>query len=146
MTYDPRKVVSYGYPLDDFTFTYNISGTVDQTSLGKALTQDTSAASTFKLAGDGDPIDGRLWSYEDRTQQGAGKVGAVQRRFKELLPIKAGLAGLNVVAIGDTVVGAGAGEVKSLNDGSAKTKNHAINQVVELVTISGTAYAVVECL
>jgi hypothetical protein len=86
MTYDPRKVVSAGFPLDDFTFTYNISGAVTQANLGAALTIDTTAASTMKLAGDGAPIHGRLQSYEDRSQQGAGKTGTVQRKFKERFP------------------------------------------------------------
>jgi hypothetical protein len=142
MPYDPRKVVSYGFPLDETTFTYNISGTVTQDDTGKAMTFDTTADSTMKLAGDGDPIDGRLFSYEDRTQQGAGKTGGVARRFKEKLPIKAGLTGVNAVARGDTVVGAGNGEVKSLNDGSAKIKDHTRNVVV---AIEGT-FAVVESL
>lgn len=146
MTYDPRKVVSYGFPLDDVTFTYNISGTVAQTDLGKALSQDTAAASTMKLAADGDSIIGRLVSYEDRSQQGAGKTGAVQRRFKELLPIKSGLTGINAVAVGDTVCGAGSGEVRALNNGTAKTPDPTKNIVVELVTINSVAYAAVERL
>lgn len=144
--YDPRNIVSYGFPLDDTTFTYAINGTTDQASVGKALTLDTSGTSTMKLAGAGDPIHGRLSTLEDRTQQGAGVTGAVQRRFKELLPIKAGLAGLDAVAVGDTVVGAGAGEVKALNDGSAKTHNESINLVVALVTIAGSNFAAVEKL
>jgi hypothetical protein len=146
MTYDPRKVVSYGFPLDDFIFTYNISGAVAQTDLGKAVTLDATADSSMKLAGDGDPIDGRLLTYEDRSQQGAGKTGAVARRFKELLPIKAGLAGFNVVARGDTVVGAGNGEVRASNNGAAKTPDHKVNIVVALVTVSGSNFAVVESL
>jgi hypothetical protein len=58
-------------------------GAVTQDDLGKALTLDTTAPNTMKLAGDGDPVHGRLETYEDRSQQGAGKVGTVQRQFKE---------------------------------------------------------------
>jgi hypothetical protein len=144
MTYDPRNIVSYGFPIDDVRFTYNISGAVTQDDLGKALSLDTSANSTMKLAADGDKIVGRLETYEDRSQQGAGKVGTVARQFKELLPIKAGLAGLDAVALGDSVVGAGAGEVKAANDGTAKTENGTL--VTALVTIAGSNFAVVELL
>lgn len=103
-----RKVVSSGFPLDDFTFTYNISGVATQDDTGKALSLDPAAASTMKLAADGDTILGRLFSYEDRTQQGAGKTGAVQRKFKERLPAANG----HGIVVGDSVVGAGAGLVK----------------------------------
>lgn len=108
MTYDPRNVVGHGFPLDDDMFTYNISGVVTQDDIGKAVTLDTTAAKTFKLAGDNDPVHGRLFSYEDRTQQGAGKVGTVMRRFKEKLPAAVG----HGIDLGDSVVGAGAGLVK----------------------------------
>ena len=132
MTYDPRNVVSYGFPLDDDMFTYNISGTITQDDIGKAVTLDTTAANTFKLAGDGEPVHGRLFSYEDRSQQGAGKVGTVMRRFKEKLPCNVG----HTIAVGDSVVGAGAGKVKDAG---------AVNRtlVTELV---GTTEVVVEYL
>ena len=106
--YDPRKVVSHGFPLEADTFTYNISGAVTQADLGKALAIDATAPNTMKLAGDGDAIVGRLFSYEDRSQQGAGKTGAVQRRFKEKLPAANG----HGIDLGDSVVGAGNGLVK----------------------------------
>lgn len=110
MSYNPRKVVSYGFPLDDFMYTYNISGVVTQDNIGAALTLDTTAANTMKLAGDGDTVHGRLFSYEDRSQQGGGKVGTVMRRFKEKLPVAAG----HLIDVGESVVGAAiAGNVKA---------------------------------
>lgn len=135
MAYDPRKVVSSGFPLDDFTFTYNISGAVTQDDLGKAVTLDTAADSTMKLAGDGAQIHGRLWSYEDRSQQGAGKTGAVQRRFKERLPAAAG----HGIARGDAVCGsATAGLVRKAVAGT--------DPITNLVVEVGTDFVVVESL
>lgn len=101
MAYDPRAVVSYGFPLDDTTFTYKLSGTVTQDNLGQALSLDTAAASTMKLAADGEAIHGRLFQVEDRTQQGAGVTGAVQRRFKERLKAVAA----HGLVVGDSVCG-----------------------------------------
>lgn len=140
----PNQVVSYGYSLEPFKFTYFTATGIDATSVGKVVSFDT-PASTVKLAADGDVICGRLETFEDRTVLGV-KVGAVARKFKDLLPIKSGLTSFNAVAVGDTVCGAGAGEVKALNNGSAKTPNPALNTVVELVTIGGVAYAAVEKL
>ena len=100
-------VQSHYFPLDDFQFTYNLSGTVTQADIGKALTWDKTAANTMKLAGDGDAVDGRLWQVEDR---GAGLlVGSVERKFKAKLPVAAS----HGCAIGDSVSGsATAGLVK----------------------------------
>jgi hypothetical protein len=135
MTYDPRKVVSAGFPLDDFTFTYNISGAVDQTKLGNAVTLDSTAASTMKLAGDGAAVHGRLVSFEDRSQQGAGKTGAVQRKFKEKLPAAVG----HGIAVGNSVCGsATAGLVRKAVAGT--------DPITNLVVEVGTDFVVVESL
>lgn len=101
MVYDPRKVVSYGFPFDDFIFTYNLAAGIGQDQLGQALTLDTTAASTMKLAGDGAPIHGRLMQAEDRTQQGAGLTGSVQRKFKEKLKAIPAAG----IAVGESVCG-----------------------------------------
>jgi hypothetical protein len=147
MTYDPRNVVSSGFPLDDFTFTYKLSGTVAQANVGNAVTLDTSAASTMKLAADGDEIHGRLTSVEDRTLQGAGTTGAVQRKFKEKLPAAVG----HGIVVGDSVCGsATAGSVRKAvldvdaTSGAAKvaTSDPITNLVVEV----GTDFVVVESL
>lgn len=141
----PNQIVSRGFSFEDYKFTYFVSGSPTSADVGKAVSQDTTAASTVKLAADGDTIFGRLETFEDRSVLGV-KVGTVARKIKDILPIKSGLTGLNAVAVGDTVVGAGGGEVKALNNGTAKTPNPALNTVVELVTIDSVAYAVVEQL
>ena len=70
------------------------------------MTIDTTA-NTVRLAGDGDPIDGRLETVEDRAQEGI-LVGTVAFRFANTLPIKTG----ETVVIGSAVQGAGSGKVK----------------------------------
>lgn len=129
MTYSPNAVVAHSFSLPDFTFTMNVSGAVALTDVGKAVSLDTTADNTVKLAADGDEIFGRLESVEIDGLDGL-KVGAVSRKFRAPLPVKAGLAGFNVVARGDTVVGAGNGEVKASNDTAKKTPNHALNTVI----------------
>src|SRR3990167_4774955 len=133
MPYTPNGVVSHTFPIDDFVFTYLISGTVVAADVGKAVALDTAAANTVKLAGADDVIFGRLETFEDRVQEGV-KVGAVARKFKTKLPVQAALAGFNVPAVGDTVVGAGAGEVKASNNGTAKTPDQTNNTVIEVLT------------
>lgn len=122
--YTINRVVSQYFPLDDFTFTYNLSAAATADMVGRAMTLDPSAPSQFKPSGDGDRIDGRLFQFEDRRQQGGGLVGSVERKFKAKLPVKAG----QTVALGQTVVGAGAGEVKA-----AATHDPRINTVVEVL-------------
>jgi hypothetical protein len=130
--YDPRQVVSHGFPFDDFMFTYNISGAVTQDNLGNALTLDPAAASTFTLAADGDAIQGRLFSYEDRTQQGAGKVGTVQRKFKEKLPAPAA----HGIVVGDAVCGGAiAGQVRKAGAGVDPITNLDIETGADLVVV-----------
>jgi len=69
MTYNPRGTVSFGFPIDDATFTYALSGTPVQADVGCALTFDITAANTMKKAGNGDRVYGRLALLEDRTSQ-----------------------------------------------------------------------------
>ena len=141
MPYTPNAVVAQSFSFPDFTFTMNVSGAVTMNDVGKAVSLDTTAPNTVKLAADGDAVYGRLESLEKGGLDGL-TVGAVSRKFRSKVPVKAGLSGFNAVAVGDTVVGAGAGEVKASNSGSAKTPNIALNTVVEI----GTGYAVVEQL
>lgn len=147
MTYDPRKVVTYGFPLDDEAFTYAINDAgASAATLGMAVELDTSAPGTVKLATDGAFVFGRLISYEDRTAQNGGKTGTVQREFKELFPVKPAAAGLDLPVIGDTVVGAGGGYVRASHDGAAKTPNLSINVVVEVIVDGANTYVAVESL
>lgn len=103
-----------GFPFEDSQLTVKLSGSPVQADIGKALTQDTSAANTMKLAGDGDPIDGVLLTLENRTVEGT-VVGTCSFRFAKTLPIKSGLTGAAVVAVGSRLCGAGAGEVKAID-------------------------------
>lgn len=142
MAYDPRNVVSYGFPFDDFMFTYKISGAVTQDDLGKALTLDAAAASTMKLAGNGDAIHGRMFSYEDRSQQGAGKTGTVQRKFKERMKAVAA----HGIVVGDSVCGsATAGLVrKAVKPTDADPVTDPITNIV--VEVLADDFVVVESL
>lgn len=95
-----------GLHLEEFAFTFVVTGTVSQSDIGKAVTLDTTQANSVKLAGDGDPILGRLASYEDRKQEGI-KVGTVELKGSYQFTCSG-----TQPSIGDTLVGAGAGIVK----------------------------------
>jgi len=120
MPYNASGVVSYGFPqsADPFTFTYLISGLADDDAVaaapGKAVAQDVTAASTVKLAGNGDAIFGRVYQAENRAVLGI-KTASIQRKFKEKLPAATG----HGIIVGDSVVGAGGGLVKRSLDGSS---------------------------
>lgn len=116
------KVSLRGFHFEDFLLTFTLAAGITAADRGKAVSLGA-AANTVKLAGDGDVIIGRLETVEDRKVEGQ-LVGAVALKFANALPIKAG----EVVAVGDTVVGAGAGEVKK-----AATADHGANFVAEVV-------------
>lgn len=109
----PNQIVASGYPIGIFTFTYLLSGTyADDAAIAVAAGRVTSwdlanGASTVKLAGDGDPIMGRVYVPERRAVLGIN-VASVARKFKELVPTA---AGYNPV-LGDRVIGGGNGTVK----------------------------------
>lgn len=113
----------------EFQYTAKISGTVTTADEGKALTLDTAAANTVKLAGDGDAILGRLFRYEDRVVEGV-KLATIETKGGMRLPKLES----TVIAVGDTVVGDTGGLVKA-----AVSANWAANFVVEV----GTDYVVV---
>lgn len=119
MPYTPNAVVASSFSFPDDTFTMNVSGAVTTADVGKAVSIDPTADNTVKLAGDGDEIYGRLETLETGGLDGM-TVGAIANRFQAPLPVKTGLAGLNAVGRGDSVVGAGGGLVKAKNDGTAK--------------------------
>jgi hypothetical protein len=126
-----------GYFMEAYQFTVLLSGSIVAADVGKALTQDTTVANTFKLAGDGDPIHARLETYEDRVQEGI-KVGTAAFHFANELPIKSGLTAGAVVAVGSTLVGAGAGEVKN----AAPVAGVPVVRVMEVVGLKATALKV----
>lgn len=94
-----NQVVSHGFSFEDAAFTYLVSGAVTAADVGKAVTLDTTATNTVKLAGDNDFIFGRLETFEDRIVLGI-KVGAVSRMFKGKLPKTAA-----AIAVGQSVTG-----------------------------------------
>lgn len=92
----------------EFRYTWKISGTITEADEGKALTYDTTAANTVKLAGDGDVVIGRLFKYEDREVEDETLV-TVDTKGGMILPKLES----TVVAVGDTVVGDADGLVKA---------------------------------
>lgn len=133
MVYTPANVVSYGFPIDPTIFTYLLASGIAAPDVGKAVSLDTAAANSVKLAADAEQIFGRLETYEDRDSLSI-KTGAVSRLFKEKLPAASG----HGIVVGDSVVGAGAGLVRKAAAGAESTGNRTI--VVE----TGDTYVVVE--
>lgn len=116
-----------GITFPEFQFTMLISGSglTAATVEGFAVSQDTTAANTCKLAADDDQIIGRVVKFEARTNEGTNLV-TVATRFINKLPIKSG----ETVAVGDTVVGAGAGEVKTYKETAVSVPRRWDNYVV----------------
>ena len=92
---------------EDWQYPFYVSGAVTQADVGKAVTLDTTAQNTVKLAGDGDPILGRLETFEDRTVEGV-KVGTVSIQGGMKFPKTAA-----AIAVGNSIVGGGGGLVKA---------------------------------
>lgn len=138
MPYTPNSIVNEAFSFEDFTFTYYITGNPDPVGIvGKAVTFDPSAPSSVALAGDGDHVFGRIYQYEDRTQQGGGKTVSVERKFRRRLPKD----DAEVIALGDTVVGAGAGLVRAATTGDTPAAaDPEVNTVIQVET----DYVVVE--
>lgn len=132
MVYTPANVVSYGFPIDATIFTYLLAAGMTAADVGKAVTLDTTAANRVRLAAAGEPIFGRLETYEDRDSLSI-KTGAVSRQFKEKLPAPAG----HGIAVGASVTG---GAIPGNVAGAAAGTNRTI--VVE----TGATYVVVEAL
>ena len=134
MAFNLNDIVLEAFSMEDFTFTYFLTGNPDPTDIvGKAVTIDPSARGSVMLAAADGRVDGRIYQYEDRTQQGGGIVVSVERKFRKRLPKAIG----DVVAIGDSVEGAGAGLVRV-----ATTPTPDTNIVID-VAADGT-YVVVE--
>jgi hypothetical protein len=129
-------IVLEAFSFEDFTFTRFISGTVDASCVGKAVTIDTTAAGTVKLAGEGDAVYGRIFQYEDRSQEGV-KVVSVERKFIKRLPKSAA-----AIAIGDHVVGTLVNSV----GGFVKTGTASASDHKNFVLYVGTDYVIVEKL
>lgn len=112
MAYNTVKLAKFTF--EAFQLTVNLASGITSADIGKPVTQDTSADNQVKLAGDGDPIIGVLYTVEDRVNEGT-RVGTVEFKFAAKVPIKSGLTGASVVARGKRLCGAGGGEVRALD-------------------------------
>lgn len=115
-----RSVSLDAIPQEEWHRTVRLAAGITAAHIGRGLT--LTAANTYSLAADGGAIHARLWAVEERVNEGS-LLGTVQLKFIDALPIKTG----ETIAVGDTVVGAGSGEVKA-----AGSANHALNYVVEV--------------
>lgn len=132
MAFNTTQVVLDGFTQHEFAFTMFASGGLTAADVGKAVSLDTTADATVKLAADGEAIYGRIFQVENRTQEGVVTV-TVETRFRKRLPKATG----TVIARGATIVGAGGGLVKA-----AGVTDTAKN--VALTTGSGLDYVIVE--
>lgn len=99
-----------GIAHEDFHYSFLVSGgvAVDINDVGKAVTIDTAAANTVKLATDGASILGYLASYEDRKQEGTvnGAVALFGGHRFAVDPNATASSPDETPAVGDFIVGA----------------------------------------
>lgn len=122
-----------GLVSEDFHYPFFITGTVTSADVGKAVSIDTAAAYSVKLAGADEVVVGVLVSYEDRSVEGV-KVATVATKGGFRVT-KAAAAG--AIVVGDTVIGAGAGEVgprRNVGD-TANEADYSLNIVT---SVNGT--------
>lgn len=100
-----NQVSLAGFHFEDSILTVNLATGVTY-EVGNPLAIDTTAPNRLKIAGAGEEIVARLESVENRTVEGI-LVGAAAFRFASKFPVAAG----STLAVGDTAVGAGNGEV-----------------------------------
>lgn len=109
-----------GMTQPDSRYTFILDAAIVAADVGKAVSIKAGSANTVKLAGAGDLIVGRLYSFEDRVVEGI-KVGAVETEGGLVMTTT------GVVAVGNSVVGdAIAGTVKAGADSR--------NRIVEILT------------
>lgn len=112
-----------GMTHDEFHYPFYLASGITKADEGKAVTLDTTGPNKVKLAGDDDPIIGVLVVVENRAIEGI-LVGTVALRGGFRMK-KA--ASAPAISVGDTVVGAGGGEVKA-----AASADPRINFVAEV--------------
>lgn len=110
-----------GLHIEAKIYPYFLAAGIVEADVGKAVSIDTSAAYTVKLAADGDVIHGVLASWENRIVEGY-LIGAVATDggsgFKRT-------AGGTAITPGDLLCGGGAGEVRKALVGDASAiKTH----------------------
>lgn len=104
-----------GIHQEEFNYPFLVSGTPTTQMLldGGAVTLDTAANNTVKIAGVGDRIMGKLESYENRVVEGI-KIGAVATKGSYGFKYNLNGAGTDVPpAIGGSVVGSAGGKVEA---------------------------------
>jgi hypothetical protein len=128
MATDLQTVKLHGYSFPDWQFTFNLATAAVKGDISKPVTLDTSGANKMKPGADNTPIDGVLLSYEDRTIEGI-KVGTVALKFAAKFAVKAA----DALAVGDTAICAGGGEVRKWISGTdAAVPARAANVVTEV--------------
>lgn len=92
---------------EDFHYPFLVSGgtAVNASDVGAAVTLDTAAENTVKLAVDGSSILGVLASYENRVAEGTVN-GAVPTRGGYRFTVKPDASGVQIPVVGDYLVGA----------------------------------------
>lgn len=131
MAFNPNQVVLDGFTQHDFAFTMYLAaghGLTDEQLIGRVVSLDTTADATVKVAGADEPIYGRIFQVEDRSQEGVVTV-TVETRFRKRLKKQTGTA----FTRGVSAVGEGNGLVKP---GAASAKN--------IVLAVGSDYVIVE--
>lgn len=122
------KMANFGYTTDWSNRTVNLAAGITAADVGKAVTIDATAPNTYKLAGDGDVIRGRLEVVENRTNEGT-LVGTVKLFVAGVrMPVKAS----DTLAAGDYAIGAGGGEIREYVAGdntAGKPKIHYVTEV-----------------
>jgi hypothetical protein len=121
-----------GMTHEKFHYPFYLEAGTLAADVGKAVAMDSTAANTVKLATDGDIVIGQLVTREDRVIEGV-LVGTIAMRGGFTFTEKA--APTYAIALGDSVVGAGAGEVKARENAgnTAKEADLTDNIVVEVV-------------
>jgi hypothetical protein len=126
------KVSLNGMVEEDSIYTFLCSSTVVAgTDEGKAVSLDTSAANTVKLAAANDRLFGYIDTIEVRAVEGVTVV-AVVTEFIRSLPHLSG----EVFEVGDTAVGGGSGQVKVLKSGSPAASAPDPNQNIVLEVLA----------
>jgi hypothetical protein len=87
--------------------TYNLATAVTQLHLGWAMSVDTTAGATLKVAADGEVVFAPLETFEDRRVEGI-KVGAVKQKGWFKFPYT------GTLTVGSSVVANGLGGVKTV--------------------------------
>lgn len=100
-----QGVTLNGHFHEDSQYTFILNAAITKADIGKAVR--ITGANTVSLAADGEEIDGRLETVEDRVAEGV-KVGTINANSGVVFPLKAS----DTLAPGDWAIGGGAGSVR----------------------------------